>query len=139
MGVEDGVGEVMPAQLGKCSPIFCLSSRPSVSELRRVQVWPTGLMRCGVSPGESRSSLKLRSSARLCCSVMPHTHTRAHTHRTPPTHTPLLYISISIICKFNFFCAVVISLISSLISPSPHLHTHTPPGGTPSLSTAGPT
>lgn len=59
----------MPVPFGKCSPIFCLSSQASVSELRRVQVWPSGLMRCGVSPGESRSSLKLPSSAWLCRSV----------------------------------------------------------------------
>lgn len=62
-------GAFMPSPFRKCSPIFCLSNWASVSELRRVQVWPSGLMRCGVSPGESRSSLKLPSSARLCHSV----------------------------------------------------------------------
>lgn len=64
---------------GKCSPIFCLSYQASVRELRRAQVRPSGLMRCGVSLGESRSSLKLPSSARLCCSVTPHTPPLLHT------------------------------------------------------------
>lgn len=70
-GGAGGVGR-MPAPFEKCSPIFCLSTRASVRELRRVQVWPTGLMQCGVSPGESRSSLKLPSPACLCCSVTLH-------------------------------------------------------------------
>lgn len=81
---------------GKCSPIFCLSSRASVSELRRVQVWPSGLMRCGVSPGESRSSLKLPSSARLCCSVTLHNPlpflTHATTRRTHPSPTMFIFL-----------------------------------------------
>lgn len=64
-----GWGCTCQPPFGKCSPIFCLSKRASVSELRRVQVWPSELMRCGMSPGESRSSLKLPSSARLCRSV----------------------------------------------------------------------
>lgn len=122
----------MPAPFGKCSPIFCLSSPPSVRKLRRVQVWPSGLMRCGVSPGESRSSLKLRSSARLCCSETLHTHT--HTAPHPHAHSTLrsFRYSIPIICKFNFLyppkhnCDLQSCLISS-ISTLPCLPIPQPP------------
>lgn len=48
-----------------CVPPFSAfeSEQRQNGELRRLLVRPSGLMRCGVSPGESRSSLKLRRSA----------------------------------------------------------------------------
>lgn len=58
-GGREGAAANANLHLGIAPPIFfCPLEQATVSNRGQVWVWLSGLMRCGVSPGESRSSLK---------------------------------------------------------------------------------
>lgn len=130
----------MPAPFGKFFPLFffCLSDRASISELRRVWAWLTGLMRCGVSPGESRSSLKLPLCSRHCSTLtdaplfLPKIHT--HMHILEPHIIDTHYTSLS---KYAFKSFLSNMHLYTFLRIQKHTHTNPfpiPPPSKPQAS-----